>query len=71
MEKTPEQKTAQAADRDRNPAIIAKRKRARENYIVSEGQVLNPDESDWRRPAVTQEEADKITATLNHKKKGH
>ena len=63
-----EKKAAAEAARNANPAIIAKRRRARADYVVSAGQVLNPDESDYRTPAVTPEEAKKIQARLDAEK---
>ncbi len=41
-----------------------KRAAQRANYVISEGQVPNPDASDFRKPALTLEEAEAL------KKKG-
>jgi hypothetical protein len=62
--KTPEQIEAARQAHAQNPAVILKRKRALENYIVSEGQVPNPDPTDYKKPAVTPEEAKEISKTL-------
>lgn len=50
-----------------NPYLELKRRRAAEYYIISEGQVPNPDTSDYTKPAVTPAEADEIKKRLSAK----